>query len=60
MTLSILVWILWLLWLLLGGMTMVRTTEGRNWQGIGLGLLPLLAVAVVGWAVFGPIVRDGG
>lgn len=56
MTLGLCFWICMLLWLLLGAAPLMRSGE-KNWGGIGLALLPWCAVAVVGWAVFGPAIK---
>jgi hypothetical protein len=55
-TLSILFWILMILWLLFGAAPYMRAGE-KSWSVIGQGLVVWLAVAVLGWAVFGPIVK---
>lgn len=56
MALSLLFWLLMLLWLILGAVPIVRGGD-RGWQGIGSALLPFLAVAVLGWTVFGPAIQ---
>jgi hypothetical protein len=62
MTLSLLFWLLMLLWLIFGAFPLVRgdvpgEPAKRSWSGMGGALLPFLAVAVLGWHVFGPAIQ---
>jgi hypothetical protein len=49
-------WALMLIWLLFGAAPLFRTGE-RNWTVFGGTLLPFLALALLGWQVFGPAVK---
>lgn len=58
MTISTCFWIAMLLWLVLGAAPAVFAKgEQRSWGGVGAALLPFLAVALLGWAVFGAAIR---
>lgn len=56
MPLSILFWILMLFWLIFGGIGWHGTENRSNW-GLGGFLVTWLAVAVLGWKVFGGFVQ---
>jgi len=56
MTLSVLFWILMILWAVLGAAPYFKGGE-RSWPAIGGAFLVWCAVAVLGWAVFGAMVK---
>lgn len=57
MSLEFWFWLVCFLWLI-GGIAPVFKAGEKSWSGIGASLLPLIAIALLGWQVFGaPIHR---
>jgi hypothetical protein len=54
MPIAICFWVLWLMWAIFGAVPMFR---GKDWSGSGTTLLPLIVVALLGWSVFGPVLK---
>jgi len=55
MTIGLLFWVLMLIWLIFG---FTRDWEGwRGWGGVGSTLFLWVLLALLGWHVFGPMLR---
>ena len=57
MSIGLLFWILMILWVVLGVVVVLPAARGGQYAVAGNSLLLFILLALLGWQVFGPILR---